>query len=325
MTTTVSFIVCTYNGSNFLSIVLDSLLEQKGFNTNFHEIIVVDNKSDKDHAFLIKQIVDSKRTVKLVYENEPGLNNARKNGVLNSSGDIIIFVDDDNILDPKFLMTATSLINVNQNVGAFCGYNIPVVLDETKELPIWFKQDERIFACGKLTDKSKLITWSIGEVWGAGMVIRRSLIEPLFRIDWKFMTSDRTKSNLSSGGDSEISYWVVLLGYDLYWSEDLKLKHLLNEDRLTLDYLKKIKTAMKQSGEILKVYKKHLSSIRRIQQSEDSNIQILKSFVKHLISQPKELLYIYKLNNYFISKIFLSDIDYTIWKFRNKLLNNSVI
>jgi GT2 family glycosyltransferase len=59
--------------------------------------------------------------VRVVVEPQPSLTLARIRGIRESRGDLIVFVDDDNLLDPDFLETALRVADSFPQIGAFGG------------------------------------------------------------------------------------------------------------------------------------------------------------------------------------------------------------
>ena len=95
----ISVIVCCYNSEEFLSLCLDSLINQtlKGI-----EIICVnDGSSDKTQG-IIKSYIKKDHRIKLV-ENPKnvGLAESRNNGVKNAKADLIMFCDADDYYETQ--------------------------------------------------------------------------------------------------------------------------------------------------------------------------------------------------------------------------------
>ena len=96
-----SVIICTYNpvpeifGKCLNAILKASLLK------NPDEVIIIDNNSTAplaDESYIGAFIKECK-TSKVVVEQKQGLTNARLRGIKESSSHLLIFVDDDNIVD----------------------------------------------------------------------------------------------------------------------------------------------------------------------------------------------------------------------------------
>ncbi len=94
---TVSVVVCTRNRPDVLAKCLDSLLELE---TRPHEIIVVDNCPSDDST----RTLCDRYPVRYVLETaKPGVSRARNRGVIEATGDLVAFTDDDCVVDVHWL------------------------------------------------------------------------------------------------------------------------------------------------------------------------------------------------------------------------------
>lgn len=99
----ISLIISTYNKPSYLEQVLKSIIKLKEYPG---EVLIADDGSTEETALLIKQY-SSNFPVPLihVWQEDKGfrLSRSRNNGIIKSSGDYLIFIDDDLILHPKFI------------------------------------------------------------------------------------------------------------------------------------------------------------------------------------------------------------------------------
>jgi glycosyltransferase involved in cell wall biosynthesis len=96
---TISVILVTYNRAEMLKDALSSLVGQVRVPD---EVVVVDNGST-DHTKEIVRGFEGRLAVKYLFENKRGIPFARNAGVMNSSGDLIVFTDDDCVADKEWL------------------------------------------------------------------------------------------------------------------------------------------------------------------------------------------------------------------------------
>lgn len=96
-----SAILCTYNRAPLLNLVLNSLTMQT-LDKEVYEIIVVDDgSSDKT-----KQVVESYKArlpLRYVYQRNAGLASAKNHGIFLARGEILLFIDDDDVAGAKLL------------------------------------------------------------------------------------------------------------------------------------------------------------------------------------------------------------------------------
>ncbi len=91
----VSVIIPSYNGSKYLPETLDSVLKQTYAD---YEIIIVDDGSSDDTKDVVEEYRRKyPRKIKYIYQDNGGPACARNNGIKNSSGEFVAFVDCDDI------------------------------------------------------------------------------------------------------------------------------------------------------------------------------------------------------------------------------------
>ncbi|NJM26395.1 MAG: hypothetical protein HC859_13835, partial [Bacteroidia bacterium] len=91
-------------------------------------------------------------------------------------------------------------------------------------------------------------------LYGAGLAIRRSVLAELLKRGYQPLLPDRVGDSLVSGGDTELSYAIRLMGYSLWFSESLTFKHFLPAKRLTEDYLVRLVASMSYCSGLLLMY-----------------------------------------------------------------------
>jgi hypothetical protein len=99
------------------------------------------------------------------------------------------------------------------------------------------------------------------------MVIRKSHWQYLNELGFKPLLTCRKGDTLSSGGDTEYSYVLRLLGYTLWFDERLFFKHYMPAGRLSLDYIKRIRKAMSESNFVVSAYTDRLVNKQETQRS----------------------------------------------------------
>jgi len=96
----VSVIVPTYNRAKFLRVCLRSVLAQSYADL---ELIVIDDGSTDDTAALLNELARSDPRVKVFHQNRKGAQVARNLGLAECKGDLVSFLDDDDLWHPNKL------------------------------------------------------------------------------------------------------------------------------------------------------------------------------------------------------------------------------
>ena len=97
-----SIIVCTLNRAPLLRLCLEAILAEMGRTKEQGELLVVDNGSADDTPVIVAALQErAPHHIRFNYlvERRPGLSVARNHGLKHANGDILIFVDDDAIVE----------------------------------------------------------------------------------------------------------------------------------------------------------------------------------------------------------------------------------
>lgn len=93
----VSIIIPCYNASEFISETLESIFKQSHRN---YEIIIVDDGSTDKSAEIIQKV---KEPLTYIFQKNGGVSKARNTGLEHATGDYILFLDADDLLETDFL------------------------------------------------------------------------------------------------------------------------------------------------------------------------------------------------------------------------------
>jgi len=231
----ISVIVCCYNSAGRLRETLIHLSKQELAYAISWEIILVDNNSNDNTPTVANVLWYSfKKDIpfKVISENKQGLAYARRKGIDESQYDYLLFCDDDNWLDKNYLQLAFEILENNQGIGMAGGQSEAVL---EIEMPGWFERGKGSYVVGEQAEKSGLLT-NRTYLWGAGLVVRKSVLLKAAKFDFESYLRDREGEDLSSGGDSELCNWALLLGYQLWYDQRLKFKHFIPKGRLSVKY-----------------------------------------------------------------------------------------
>lgn len=248
----VSVIIPTYNPSQDRLRRVLSALKSQTLSANRWETLIVDNAS---HPPLSPDFLPEEQplNLRLIHEPQPGLTHARKRGILETSGQWCVLVDDDNVLAPDYLEQTLAFFTTHPNVGMLGGKVLP---EFETEPAAWQKEFFPLLALRDLGDapilsgalaKTKKGTVAYPECApiGAGMALRRKAA--LIWAEKTSQLSDRKGNNLTSGGDNDIVLTLMEHGWEAAYSPDLKLTHLIPASRLQPDYLARLNHGIQKS------------------------------------------------------------------------------
>lgn len=253
-----SIIVCSYNGSNRVSKVINVLTQLKVSNFLF-EIIIVDNNSNDDTYNIALQaaLLVDKIKVHIIKEEKPGKANALIEGFKYASYDYLVVCDDDNLLNENYLVIADSLFFDYPHIGIIGGKGI---LPDDYQLPHWFYLHENAWAIGNQHCTSGEIKGEFPSVWGAGMLIRKSVWNQLIDNGFSsFLTGKKTSKVKMAGEDTELCILANSIGYGILYDERLTYIHALPTSRITWKHLLNMKIGFTRSQVYFEYYVMYLN------------------------------------------------------------------
>jgi Glycosyl transferase family 2 len=246
----ISVITCTHNPRpDYLSETIEGLARQN-IPLNHWEYLLIDNASTSPP----KVNLSWHSQAMIIQEEKLGLTPARLRGIREAQGELLVFVDDDNILDPNFLEQSLKVAEEKPFLGSWSG-QCRARFDESP--PEWTRR-----YWGNL-----VIREFDADVWsnmprlpqtmpcGAGLCVRRVVAQRYLALHegsgGKRFQFDRTGDSLVSGGDNGLAACACDLGMGVGLISALKLTHLIPPERLTLSYLARLTEGIEFSSILL--------------------------------------------------------------------------
>jgi glycosyltransferase involved in cell wall biosynthesis len=251
MAAELSVITCSHNPRpDYLRQVLDALKSQT-LDQQRWEYLLIDNAS----ADALKTRVDLSwhSNARHIREGKLGLTHARLRGISEAAGDILVFVDDDNVLDADYLEQVVRVADEWPRLGVWAGQTRPGFESEPPEWTkqYWSRLVIREFDSDRWSNQpSQAETMPCG----AGMCVRRSVAHyylDLHKSGQRNVLMDRAGTSLVSGGDSDLAICACDVGLGMGMFTSLKLTHLIPAGRLTEDYLVKLVEGLAYSSVVL--------------------------------------------------------------------------
>jgi glycosyltransferase involved in cell wall biosynthesis len=254
-----SVIICTYNPKpDIFSKCLNCIVEASKQYAP-HEIIVVDNKSDKPVSgenYIIEHLKYSALT-RIVVEEKQGLTPARLRGIKESHGSVLVFIDDDNFIKPDFLINVMKIAEEAPYIGSFSG-QVKLIFEVRP--PAWTRRYWGLLVYREF----KGSRWSnlphLPETMpcGAGLVVRREVAEQytyLHNAGKRNVQLDRTGASLLSAGDNDLAACACDVGLGVGIYDSLVLEHYIPGSRLTKDYLLRLAESIAHSAIVFKSFR----------------------------------------------------------------------
>lgn len=215
-------VIATRDRPDLLRPCLDSVLASEYTD---YEVIVVDNAPERGRtAALLAQRYGDDARVRILAEPRPGAGRARASGLAAAAGELVAFVDDDVVVDPRWLSAIAGAFSATDRVAAVTTLILPRELETPAQ--VWLEQfggfakgfRRRVFDLDQNRLPDTLYPYSPG-VYGSGasMAFRTDVLRELGGFD----------PRLTFGGeDLDLFLKVVLSGHCLVYEPSAIAWHL---------------------------------------------------------------------------------------------------
>jgi glycosyltransferase involved in cell wall biosynthesis len=235
--TRLSVIICTHNPkAEYLQRVLDALAAQTLARSQW-ELLLIDNASHTDIAAHCD--LSWHPHSRAFREDTLGLTPARLRGIRESSSAVLVYVDDDNVLDANYLQTALELMDAHPCLGVLgAGVLEPEFAVEPgpellPHLALLALRSVPQAAWSRNPNDAACVPW------GAGLCVTRAVAEAYVQLVDQLDAHgllDRRGQRLYGNGDVAFSWAALLLGNGFGVFPQLRATHLIAAERLTQRY-----------------------------------------------------------------------------------------
>jgi GT2 family glycosyltransferase len=273
----VTFIIINWNGDNFVQDCIHSILKQTYKNI---EIIVVDNGSTDYSPILIERMTHYIPNLHLIKNDKNvGFAAACNIGIKRASGDFIVCINNDAILDQNWLTEVIKEVLYSKEIAIASG-------------PIFYYMDPSlIWSFGAKFDCVSGFSWNLGQkeyffqteeidyLSGCVMLIRKECLSKIGLFDEKFFLYD---------DDIDICFRAKYKGYHLAFVPKALAWHRVSEGKKKMPY---------------KVYYYKMRSDLRFCFKHLDVQYILSSLFFHVISYIADMLFFRRNPLYFLFAI----------------------
>ena len=272
-----SVVICTRNPRpDYLARVLDALGNQT-LSPDRWELLIVDNASNVPVAGSCDIL--SHPRARHVIENEVGIAAARRRGMREAAADLMVFVDDDNVLDKTYLSEAIKIKQEWPLLGAWGSGCIKA--DYEVEPPEYLGPYLLFLALRDVAGPrwSNFISIPDTIPWGAGLCVRKEVATAYCRFYERssIQITGRQGDSLASGEDKEIAHVSCARGFGIGIFPELKIKHLIPKHRISEDYLIRLAEGITLSDFLID-YKWHRKQLKFA-----SDLGVLLRFLKTIL------------------------------------------
>lgn len=231
-----SVIICTYNRDKYIYNVLKSLAENT-LSPEKYEIVLVDNNCTDNTQSECERFVHDypEVTFRSFVETNQGLSYARNRGIQESRGDILVYVDDDALVNKEYLQTYTDFFVHYPEIDAAGG---PIIPQYETEEPDWMSHFTKALITGYKYLGDKIREFPKNDFPGGGnAAYKASVFEKvgLFNVDL-----GRKGDSLVGAEEKDIFNKMTTLGMRFYYLPNAILYHLIPEKKLSKDYFDRL-------------------------------------------------------------------------------------
>lgn len=234
--------LCTHNPRpDILTKILASIQNQTVGGDTFRFLIIDNASSPPLNESLLAQFKQSGIEARMVREPMPGIARARLRAILETDGEWLLFVDDDNELMPDYIAEGIKFASMYADVGCFGG---KLLLSPSLYPAKWIKPFLPYLAIKEIGDEpifGKSAAWGPWEPPTAGAFIKRPILNQYKQRaenDGNLFKLGRTgKKNLSSCEDSLIMRGAFTLDFSNAYNPKMVLYHHLDSKRFNFKYL----------------------------------------------------------------------------------------
>ena len=230
----VSVIVCTRNRANRLAATLSSLAGMCVDPEIDWELVVIDNGSTDETAWIVASFQD-RLPLRCVAEEQTGLSHARNRGVKEARGDVIVWIDDDVSVPQGWIDAWYAGFRAFPDADFF-GAEISVCFDE--DPPAWvlagWSRLSSLFAERRLPAHGAPV--GVDHLpFGANFAVR-TRVQRTHPFD---PTLGRKGSGVAGGEETTMLTQLLEEGHEGRWIEGAGVLHLLGAERHDLDRLRR--------------------------------------------------------------------------------------
>jgi len=226
--------ICTWNRKDLLDKTLEQMRQLEIPAGTRWEIVVVNNRcTDNTDEILAKHT--GLLPVRRVFEDKQGQSHARNAAAIAAHGELIIWTDDDVLVDPQWLAEMLAAARSRPEYSFFGG---PIEPWFEHDPPLWLLDNwpsiNGAFAFRDLgTEQFEFDLKRLP--YGANYAMRTK-VQREFPYNPKL---GRVATGEIRGEETDVLHKLLAAGHRGWWVPTSKVKHFIPAERLTLDYIRR--------------------------------------------------------------------------------------
>lgn len=223
----VSVVISTRNRAGWLPDCLGSLAAQD--HAPAFEVIVIDNASDDDTPDVLSRWCSQDPRFRTAREERIGLSAGKNRGIQLARGRVLLFTDDDVMVDPGWIASYADLFSRVGDEAVIAGGRIAPIPHDLGPWPPWFDDGSTIDLA--LLDHLHERALERGEyVWGANMAVPMPIFERFGT--WNEDVGNRDDQR-ETYEDAEFQDRMRTHGVDVWFCPAAAIRHRVNRGTIT--------------------------------------------------------------------------------------------
>jgi glycosyltransferase involved in cell wall biosynthesis len=255
-----SLIIATYNRAERLERALGSLSAQT-LPAELWEVVVVNNNSSDDTLVRFARFVAAhpELNAHIFTETRQGVSHARNRAIIESRGEYIAVIDDDETVNAGFLKEYYDFFEAYPHAAAAGGRIRP---QYEVAPPKWLSPRTIRPIVGTIDLGDKIIPFSHGRFFGGGnMGLRRTAIDKYGVFD---PALGRTGTSLMAGEEKELFYRLKDAGEQIYYLPNAIINHIIPPERLTREYFTRLCSLIGRSERVRTLNRSRVAYCKRL-------------------------------------------------------------
>jgi glycosyltransferase involved in cell wall biosynthesis len=269
----VSIIIATYNREKLILRSIESAIKQsfKDF-----EILIIDDGSTDNTYHLIKEICRRDKRLKYIYQENKGWPSAYNNGILNSNGKYIAFLDSDDEWLPEKLEKQVAFLENDKNFdGVTCYGNI--ILDDKEKI--------KLGVLKQLDDYNNQLKNLINGDFPpipSSLLLKKEIFEKVGYYD----------EFLKLSADSDMMIRILKAGFKIGVIKEVLFNYYIHKQNLTgITAEAKIKSINQRINETIYILNKHKEIYDQYSKAKSLMLRYLSTFYKLINDKQKSFYY----------------------------------
>lgn len=229
-------IICTYNREKYIRNLLESIAANTLPKDQYEILLVENNCTDNTHGVCQQFSAEHPEVnFRCVNEAEQGLSAARNRGIREAKGELLVYVDDDALVDDHYLMDFVTCFEQQPNVMAAGGPIEP--LYETEE-PAWMTSYTKALLCAWMNYGTEQRHYPSGRFPGGGNSAFRK--EVFDKVGFFNTELGRKGGSLVASEEKDIFDKMHALGMEVVYLPGPVLHHIIPQAKLEKDYFDRV-------------------------------------------------------------------------------------